>query len=95
MLFSRSFLKIDEADFGPQIDPALPAHSIICLGADGFIGHMCEKDMKGKGFFFTHTLHTILQLPSLLSSLLLPLSLSPSGLCWRSEVDLSSAHRSL
>lgn len=99
--FLAELLKIDEADFSPEIDPPLSGRSIICLAADGFIGHMCEKDMKGYGVFFTHTLHTISQLPFLPTSVppSLPLSLPPplslTGLCRRSQVDLSCAHRSL
>lgn len=93
--FLAELLKTDEADFSPKIDPTLSARSIICLGADGFIGHMCEKDMKGKVFFHTHFAHHLTaSLPPFLRHSLL-LSLSPTGLCQRSEVDLSCAHRSL
>lgn len=76
--FLAELLKIDEADFGPEIDPPLSARSIICLAADGFIGRMCEKDMKGK-VFFSHTLCT----PFHSFPLSLPPSLPPSpSLCF-------------
>lgn len=73
---------MDEADFSPEIDRTLCARSIICLAADAFIGSMCEKDMKGKGFFsHTHFAHhfTAALPPSLLPSFSLSLQQDCAG----------------